>query len=292
MCRNWSRFTVPATGSPATAVTGHSPRGLAAGAGLAGTVLVVSAIVFTVSGPASADGLDEQQLRAMCWHGRIELSQLLTYALPAYGAPEWAKTLTGLCSFPADREVVHTLASELAHRLRTDPEATFDRPIRMMFHDPGDWDADDERDHGPRPIQPQVTNGMHRIAAAVLAGARWVKVVCQSGWDDNAGDEVHDGQLVRVRSRYTTSDGVDGFDVAVGWLRSFRLTPQVWVECDGMFQISGVLEWIFYCPHDLADELVTKLKARASQHGLRLVDVRADRTTWDELNAEDDDPDA
>ena len=237
--------------------------------------------------PPPNRSVGEQELRDMVWDGPIELSQVLTFALPAYG-DTWEQVMAALSTDPGDQDIVHTLTAELTERLRSDEHGTFDSPVIISFTDPQDWDEIDEVEFGPRPVQPQVRNGMHRITAAFLAGARWIWAASPPRDTAPQVHEMHNGQLVGVRAHLSGGDSaLDTVDFAMGWLRSFRLDPDTWVETDVCAGSEGDLEWLFYCPHTLSSDLAAALVARGAEHGVSLKVLSATPTTWAELEAAD-----
>lgn len=234
-------------------------------------------VMFDVPGPMPEGAVREDTLRAMCWDGLIELDQLLRYAVPAHDA-QWSAALTRLVGNDCEARTVTTLTGELSARLAGDPEATFDRPVTIAFIDPADWDQDDQADFGARPTRPHIANGMHRIAAAVIAGARWIRT--SQGSAD--ADDLFGGQMVGVVACMSAPAlDADLLGVAFGWLRSFRLAGDVWVEADTFATVDGRLEADYFCPHDRAGDLAAALASRAAAGGVTL-SVLGTTDAWDE----------
>lgn len=233
-----------------------------------------------VDGPERA--LDEAAVRDLPWKGVVALDQVLRHSLPAYGGDTWSQALSELCLSPGELELVERLAAELAVRLAADPAATFDFPVVLQFTDPSDWDAQDEATYGPRPTLPTVRNGMHRLAAYVLAGASHVLVALRPSPEVPDWGDPSDPPLVLVRARLHVVDS-DVLEFSTEWLRSFRLADDVWVETDGTNVDGDVCEWLFHCPHDQKDALAGALVRRAAEHGAMLDVVEATATTWDQV---------
>lgn len=150
--------------------------------------------------------------------------------------------------------------------------------------DPSDWDSEDEARYGPRPTVPTVRNGMHRLAACVLAGASHVLVALRPSPEVADWGDASDPPLVLVRARVHVVDtDTDVVQFAAEWLRSFRLTEGAWVETDGTNADGDECEWLFHCPHDQKDALAGALVRRAAEHGAMLNVVETAATTWDQV---------
>lgn len=224
--------------------------------------------------------MNEAQIRALPWEGVIPLAQVLQHALPAYGGDGWNETAKTMLAEPSEAAIVADLAAEL----RADPDMLFAEPIRLAFTEPEDWDEEDQAEYGDRPIRPRVGNGMHRIVAAMQAGAARIRVILQ---DLKEAEGPFAGELVQVDYLLAGGTGEDSMDDA-WWLRSFRLTPQVWVEAASTGGRGNVVSSIYYCPHRLRDQLVRALAERSSRYGMTFAAIRATATTWDELLEDDD----
>src|SRR5688572_5756969 len=131
-------------------------------------------------------GIVEAAIRGMCWDGVIPLGQVLRYTLPAYPFDTWPQALARLRAEPSEAAIIAILAGELA----ASPDRLFTEPVRVYFTEPADWDEQDRAEYGDRPILPRVGNGMHRIAATIMAGAEFIKV--------SSADTVPEGDVIRV----------------------------------------------------------------------------------------------
>lgn len=233
-------------------------------------------MVIDVSGPLPASDVEEAFVRSLPWEGLVELEQVFRFALPAYG-DSWSHAFNEMLEFPSDA----TIIGELVNELKASAEGVFSKPISISFTEPSDWDERDEAEYGPRPIQPHVGNGMHRLAAALLAGAS--KVLVMKGSPD-----VNDAELVEIEAELTFPQGldVDGECLLLDWTRSFRLTPDVWVENDGWYASGRVYEWLFYCPHALEGLLLEALASRISERGMTFKLVSSKLTSWSQKEAE------
>lgn len=218
----------------------------------------------------------------MPWDGVVPLAQVLRYALPAYGGSTLPESIATMRSEPSEEEVITALAVELA----ATPEGLFDDPIRVCFTDPDEWTEEDQAELGDRPILPRIGNGMHRVAAAHLAGVDHVRVTTE---DLEEIASPFDGELVVVsyRVRGETLAGEDPFEFVVCWLRSFRLARDVWVEAASLGSCDATVEAVYHCPHRLRAQLLLELGARAARHGLTLEVSAARPVTWDDLLGEE-----
>jgi hypothetical protein len=228
--------------------------------------------------------MDEAMVRALPWEGVVDLDQVLRYALPAYGGDTLGQAIATLRAEPSEEEIVTQLAAEL----RSAPQMLFDEPLRAYFINPEDWDDEDQAEHGDRPIQPRIGNGMHRVAAAVAAGAGQVRVTTR---DWKSIDSPFGGELIEVQYRVRGAGSPvvdDAVELAYDWLRSFRLTDDAWVEAATMGSCNAVVDSIYHCPHRLLTRLLEQLELRTVRHGLTLEVVQARATTWDQLEREDE----
>ncbi len=233
--------------------------------------------------------MDEAAVRALPWEGVVPLEQVLRYALPPYGGDTLPEAIAALRQNPAEVEIVGVLAAELS----ASADMLFEEPVRVYFIEPADWDAVDQAEYGARPIQPKVGNGMHRLAAAVVAGAERIRVTMQD-WDSI--NPPFDDELIELSyllhgapAPSYMPHGGDAVEFGFAWLRSFRLTPDAWVEAAVSGSCNGVVTSIYYCPHRLRQELVQTVTDRAGLRGMRLEVVRARGVTWDQLDEEDSD---
>lgn len=190
-------------------------------------------------------------LRRLPWEGVIGMDQLMTYALPAYGGASLPEAAQTLLAEPSDAETVLLLLAEL----RSSWSRLFRSAIRLEL--PGPQSAQEGEDA----FRPRVVNGMHRIAAARLAGVS--RILVTSSPDDSAAENP-DAELVEVTFRVP---GHSRADLAERWLRSLPLTADVWVEAPGVAQIDGVYEMVYDCPHEHVATLVAALQAAAGRHG-------------------------
>lgn len=222
------------------------------------------------------------QIQALPWQGRIPVTQLLRFALPPYPSLTWREALARMLARQSEAVIVGRLAGELQMA------GDFEEPVRVYF-----CDADDDEDApaGTRTALPGLGNGMHRIAASLQVGAEYIAVT-STDWEDAPAPFA--GQLIQVQYRLTgepaSSAGShdDLFDYACGWLRSFRLTSRVWTETAALGSDDGIIDAIFHCPHQLQDDLVQALQARAAEHGLSWRTVSVRPVTWDLLEQEDE----
>jgi hypothetical protein len=211
---------------------------------------------------------------ALAWDGVIPLDQVLEFVLPAYGGDTWPEAFEALRREPSEAAVIEELADELRYG-----NGLFREPIRIYFTDPDDGDGS----------RPRVGNGMHRVAAAELSGTCWIR--CALGdLQDGPGDE----QFIQVRFRLQgvpaasagLKPGDDDLDFASSWLRSFRLTPQLWTETDVLNSCNGIVESMYRCPHALEEDLLWALRVRAAAHGMQLEMIQRRAMTGAEWTAE------
>lgn len=244
-----------------------------------GTVERVTNPTFTHPGPLPADQVDARQVRTLPWCGDLPVDQVLNYALPAHG-DTWTDSLTELYSWVEERTIIDTLAEELTTRRHDHTTPRFDRPVALWFTD--DPEPDDHR-----PDLPRVGNGMHRIAATILAGTHTIWVCSCGNCDPTQHGDDHT-PLVEVYARATSNLNTnDEFELLAFAARSFRLTSDVWVETDWCSTDSGLYRWLYYCPHDLADTLIQKVRTLTSARGVTLTITDVNLTTWSQLDAED-----
>lgn len=191
---------------------------------------------------------------ASAWDRVVDLEHLKAVFLPAYGGDTWEEAVGYLMTRPAEREVVDALVEELATTTH------FREPVRVG------WDAEDAR----------LGNGMHRIAAATIASRPTIRVTTKD-------DATYDDEAQTVEVTFTldlanatipgAQDDEDDLDYAATWLRSFQLTDGLWVETLACAGHGRLLECEWYCPHDLADDLISALRERCARHQVRLTVV-------------------
>lgn len=173
---------------------------------------------------------------------------------PAYGGDTWAEAIAFLLADPGEAELVGTLRAELEAG-----SGLFAEPI-VVNADEADLDG-----------RVTLANGMHRVTAAWLAGRDRVRC-CTSHPDSRPEDEFVEVKFSLDLPSATVEPGddsvlVDGADYAQTWLRSFRLTDELWVEHSGcLYVVGGVIEAQWYCPHAHAETLVRALARRCARH--------------------------
>lgn len=225
-------------------------------------------------------------VRSLEWDGIVPLRQVLELTTPAYGGSSWPEALTWILGVASERAVIDELDAELAGRLAGDPDAVFDQPVRVEHYDPEEWDEDDQELLGDCPELPAIVNGMHRVAASELIGAPRVLVA-----DGPLPDEGPDAEYVEVTFQVVglppgPDEDPDAF--ALGWLRSFRLTPHLWVEALPSVAGGEHLQMTWHCPHSLERALLASLEARTAARGGRFHRVRTRVVTGRQLDAEFD----
>ena len=208
---------------------------------------------------------------------------MLSYVTPAYGGDTWTEAFTCLLTSAPDREIIATLLTEITGTPRAGEQGSpFRESIRVGQHDPCDWDDDST----PCPTNPYLGNGMHRLTAATLAGLDRVPVTTAEADADawwyfeavvriEGFDELTDTQRAALDLNFDT-----GLEFLSYWLRSFRLTEDVWIENVAAGCSMGVSEASWLCPPHLADDLATELTRRTEAAGLRL-HIVASRTISD-----------
>lgn len=180
------------------------------------------------------------------WRGPVPLSAVLTHMSPAYG-DSWEKVLPELWSSDPDAAVVEELARELL------ADGRFRFPIHV--------DVEDGR----------VANGMHRVAATVLAGHDTIEVT-------DVPAASHEECVHLVMQIAAVPDDLDALTDALDRLRSFPLAD-TWVESDVYGLFGDVLDTEYYCPHRLAGALVDHLTAGLASVGARAEEVAVTPTS-------------
>jgi hypothetical protein len=224
-------------------------------------------------GQAGATG--EVAVGALSWTGVVPLEQVLDHVRPAYHGDMLVQACAALRREPSEEEIILQLIQELK-----------DAPADMLFNEPvwiglPDPDHQDDEQDG----RPVVANGMHRIAAAIAAGAPtiWVTSI-----DQEKVSPTFDGQLLEVDFRLTVpnDEDQDDLDIAMTWLRSFRLDPDTWVEIATLSGTNGTLHAVYHCPHQLWARLLKALCDRAQRQRCDLEIQRCSATTWEMLDLE------
>jgi len=101
-----------------------------------------------------------------------------------------------------------------------------------------------------------LSNGCHRLAAALDAGAEFLTVTTA----DRPAAPVIEVEVALSLSGAGSLDGA--LDALFGTLHSFPLDENTWVEADVLTVCAGVLNGTWRCPHDRRDDLVAALEQR------------------------------
>ena len=210
------------------------------------------------------------------WEGEIPLAQVLEQCSPAYG-DSWQGVADTLQSDRIENAIVDTLINE---SLET---GLFQTPIYIEIHEPceGGDKCDDIEGHGEwcvkigEPTRYVVTNGTHRIVAAMTAAYDTIKVTSVYEPPDLDLDE---GTLVFTFKTTLTEDGqylcpdCDDFGECFAFcvLRSFRLSPEWWAECLLASRVNAEFHLYFDVPVAMKDALEAEVLELAKTHGVQL----------------------
>lgn len=194
----------------------------------------------------------------------VQVAALCAAVAPAFGEHDWPAVVRSLLDDPDDAEVIGVLVPAAA--------GGFDEPVVL--------DAEEAR----------VGNGMHRIAAALIAGVPALRVT------DRFVRLPLDCVDVEFVLRPLTGVAQAPVDeergpAAMTWLRSFPLAG-LWAQTDIGYGSGDRCGGYWYWPADRVDELVEGLRVRAGARGWQLDVLRAEVVDDDEGDDEDGAPDA
>jgi hypothetical protein len=226
------------------------------------------------------------------WEGVVQVEDLMARFNPAYpNGADWSQSIASIQKYASEAAQVEALRRELR-----EGDGLFKEPV-YVFYDDGE---DEDPEYQDEPSY-NVGNGMHRIAATWLEReALGGKIRCTATREDTLDDSATQYVVMRytidttdARGAFSDADRSDDYtpdemDYVIGWLRSFRLDDDTWVETEIMSSCDGVQNTEWWCPHDRQDALVARVKEICASHGVKIDVIEVASTFGEDWTKEDE----
>lgn len=231
----------------------------------------------------------------LTWEGEIPLEQVLEHCQPAHAEawPDetrtWQHVADALQSNVIENAIIDTLINESMET------GLFEEPVVIDVYEPcpGGEECDDLEGHEEycvkvgEPTRYSLGNGTHRVVAAMTAGYKTIRAATSYDY------KQFDGKYLIAAFKASTGPKAkscdphfeDAPDECFGFcvLRSFRLTPDVWVDTALASRIHGGIYRVYYeIPHDLAETLEREIRRLAEKHDIILDEFEVIPETEDE----------